>query len=141
MFVSEIDVPKLVLTQTGSVELDAFRGVNMQLRLTQIDSSPTLKDGVSKYGVKLDFMHAHPEVKIGMTGDAVIITGQKSDVVSVPGRAVLEKTGSGMYVRILKEDKSVEERTVVTGMEGESGEMEITSGLQGGETVIVLEKK
>ncbi len=141
MFVSEIDVPKLQVTQSGSIELDAFRDMNMKLAVSQIDSAPTLKDGVSKYRVMLDFVHDHPEVKIGMTGDAMVITGSKQGVVSVAGRAVLESTGSGMYVRVLSDDQSVEERPVITGMEGESGEIEITSGLKGGETVIVLEKK
>ncbi len=141
MFVSEIDVPKLATTQTGSIELDAFRGVNMKLRASEIDAAPTLKDGVSKYGVTLDFLHNHPELKIGMTGDAEIVTGQRSNVLTVPRRAVLDSTGSGMYVRVLKADKTLEERTVTIGMEGESGDVEVLSGLQEGETIVVLVKK
>ncbi len=140
MFVSEIDVPKLALTQSGSVELDAFRGVNMKLRLSEVDSAPTLKDGVSKYGATLDFLHNHPELRIGMTGDAQIVTGTRSNVISVPRRAVLEDT-RGAYVRVLKPDTSLEERPVTMGMEGESGDVEIISGVQEGETVVVLLKK
>ena len=141
MFVSEIDVPKLVLTQTGSIELDAFRGVNMKLHVSEIDAAPTLKDGVSKYGVTLDFLHNHPELKIGMTGDAEIVTGMRNNVLMVPRRAVLDSTGSGTYVRILKPDNTLEERTVTIGMEGESGDVEVLSGLAGGETIVVLVKK
>lgn len=141
MFVSEIDVPKLLTTQTGSIELDAFRGVRMKLRVNEIGVAPTLKDGVSKYGVKLDFQYDHPELKIGMTGDAEIVTGLRLNVLTVPRRAVLDSTGSGMYVRVLKADSTLEERPVTIGMEGESGDVEVLSGLTGGETIVVLVKK
>lgn len=140
MFVSEIDVPKLALTQSGSIELDAFRGVNMKLHLSEVDTTPTIKDGVSKYGVKLDFVYPHNEVKIGMTGDAVIVTGERANVVSVPRRAVLERDDGTYYVRTLL-GKTVTEKDVQIGMEGEAGDVEITSGLEAGEIVIVLEKK
>ncbi len=139
MFVSEIDVPKVQTTQTGSIELDAFRGTNFKLRVSQIDTAPTDRDGVSKYRLKLDFQYPHDELKIGMTGDAEIVTGFKGNVVSVPQRAVIE-SGSGMIVRVKKEDGSLEERPVTTGMEGEGGNIEVT-GIQEGETIVVLVKE
>jgi len=138
MFVSEVDVPKLVRSQSGSIELDAFPGVNYKIRVSEIDTSPQLVDGVSKYRVKLDFVHEHDEFKIGMTGDATVITGERKDTVYVPGRAVLTK-GDSKVVRVLQDEKVVE-TTVTVGMEGQSGDVEILSGLQGGETVVVLEK-
>ena len=142
MFVSEIDVPKLALSQSGSVELDAYRGTHMKLQLSEVDNSPTLKDGVSKYGVKLDFVHPHNELKIGMTGDAEIVTGMRNRVIAIPRRAVLDGKNEGeYYVRILKADKSVEERQATIGMEGESGDVEVSDGVKEGETVIVLVKK
>ncbi len=141
MFVSEIDIPKVQLTQSGSIELDAYRGTHMKLHVSEVDKSATDKDGVSKYRVKLDFKYPHNELKIGMTGDAEIITGQRKDVVTVPRRAVIENEAGDSIVRILKADKTVEQRPVTMGMEGASGDVEITSGVQEGETVIVLEKK
>jgi RND family efflux transporter MFP subunit len=142
MFVSEIDVPKLALTQSGSVELDAFRGTRMKLTLSEVGSAPTDVDGVSKYGVKLDFLHDHPELRIGMTGDAEIVTGMRSSALSVPRRAVLEDEPGKSYVRILAADgKTVEQRPVTLGMEGEGGEVEVLSGVEEGETVVVLIKK
>ncbi len=75
-----------------------------------------------------------------MTGDARIVTGTVSNVVSVPLRAVLENDLGGSYVRILTEDGTIEERSVVTGLEGDGGSIEVT-GVEEGETVIVLEKK
>ena len=139
MYVSEIDVHKIQRTQSGSIELDAFRGTHMKLTANEIDNAPTDRDGVSKYRVKLDFVHPHPELKIGMTGDAEIVTGLRPSVVIIPSRAVLERSDGSLYVRVRTDDGSVEERVVTTGMEGEGGAIEV-SGVSGGETVIVLEK-
>jgi len=140
MFVSEIDVSKVQVTQTGSVELDAFRGTNFKLRVGQVDTAATDRDGVPKYRVRLDFQYPHDELKIGMTGDARIVTGTVNDVISVPLRSVLENEEGESYVRILNEDGTIDERNVVTGLEGEGGSIEVT-GVKEGETVIVLEKK
>lgn len=142
MFVSEIDIPKVQLSQSGSIELDAFRGTNFALRVGDIDPSSTDTDGVPKYRVRLDFVHKHDEFKIGMTGDAAIITGFREDVVHVPLRAVLDNPlGTGQIVRVLDENEEIEERTVTTGMEGEGGDIEILSGVKEGEVVVVLIKK
>jgi len=140
MFVSEIDVPKVQLSQSGSIELDAFRGTNFKLHVSQVDSAATDRDGVPKYKVLLSFDYDHADkLKIGMTGDAAIVTGMRTDVVYIPLRAVLDDEEE-QIVRILKEDKTVEEREVETGMEDASGNVEVT-GVQEGEVVIVLEKK
>ncbi len=140
MFVSEIDIPKVQLTQSGSIELDAFRGTNFKLRVGDIDPAATDKDGVPKYRVRLDFVYRHDTLKIGMTGDAEITTGMRPAVVHVPLRSVIEDEDGKDIVRVLKDDGSVEERSVTTGMEGESGDIEV-SGVQEGEVVVVLEKK
>lgn len=140
MFVSEIDIPKVRLAQTGSVKLDAFPDKRFALRVNEIDSAATDRDGVSKYRVKLDFVYPHDELKIGMTGDADITTGFRADIVSVPLRAVIGKDDGTKFVRILKADgKSFDEATVTTGMEGEGGNVEVT-GVGLGATVIVLIK-
>lgn len=140
MFVSEIDVPKVNLTQSGSVELDAFRDQPFALRVSEIETAPTDVSGVSKYKVMLDFVNPADAVKIGMTGDAEIETGRRDDVVSVPMRAVLQDGEGNKIVRVLEDGEAVD-REVTTGMEGAGGNVEIVSGLKEGETVIVLIKK
>lgn len=139
MYVSEIDIPKVHVTQSGSVELDAFRDVDFDLRVSEVDTAATDRDGVPKYRVRLDFVYPHDELKIGMTGDAVIVTGLVEDVVSVPLRAVLEHDDGTSYVRIQRSNGSIEERDVETGLEGEGGTVEVT-GVEEGEVIIVLER-
>lgn len=138
IFVSEIDIPKIQRDHLGTVELDAFPDVHYKLRVSEIDEAQTLVDGVAKYRVKLDYVHPHDEFKLGMTGDVRIITGERSDVVFIPSRAVLED-GERKYVRIL-EGEILVEKDVEIGMEGEGGEIEITKGLEANENVIILAK-
>lgn len=139
MFLSEVDIPKVMLTQSGSIELDAFPGVQYALRVTSVEPGPTKIDGVSKYRVNLAFVHPHDEFKIGMTGDAEIITGERKDVLLVPVRSVIQKNGEGKIVRILEKGE-IAEKPVETGMESDT-DAEIVSGLTEGETVIVLIKQ
>ena len=140
MFVSEIDIPKVKLSQTGSIELDAFRGTHFALRVSEIDPAATDKDGVSKYRVKLDFVDPNLELKIGMTGDGEIDTGFRKDVVSVPLRAVIARDDGSKIVRMLGSNNIVVERTIKTGMEGAGGDVEV-SGVESGSVIIVLVKQ
>jgi len=139
MFLSEVDIPKIVLTQSGSIELDAFPGTHYALRVSGVEPGPTKVEGVSKYRVSLNFVHPHEEFKIGMTGDAEIVTGERKDVFLAPSRSIVQNNGSGAIIRIL-DGETVVEKTVTIGMEGDT-DTEIVSGLTEGETVIVLIKK
>lgn len=140
MYVSEVDVPRLAHAQSGTLELDAFPGISYKVRVSEIDSSPTLVQNVSKYRVKLDFVFPHDSLKIGMTGDATIITGERTDVVKIPSRAVVEKADGTKVARELLSGNRVSEVVITTGMEGQDGAVEVTSGLRGGETIIVLQQ-
>jgi multidrug efflux pump subunit AcrA (membrane-fusion protein) len=140
MFVSEVDIPKVIRSQSGDILLDAYRNQKFPLRVTEIDPAATEKDGVPKYRIKLDFLSIIETLKVGMTGDAAIVTGERKNVVLIPARSVNEKADGSSVVRILKTDGSIEERTVETGMDGDGGLIEV-KGIEKGETVIVLEKK
>lgn len=141
MFISEVDIPKVRLGQTGSVILDAFRFTPFTLRVAEIDTAATDKDGVPKYRIKLDFTERNDDLKVGMTGDCVITTGIREDVISVPARAVIENADGTKIVRIpQKGNTAFDENTVTTGMDGGDGRIEV-EGVEEGDTVIVLIKE
>ncbi len=141
MFISEVDIPKVKLGQSGSVTLDAFRTTPFALRVAEIDTAATDKDGVPKYRVKLDFTEENLELKVGMTGDGVITSGIREDVISVPSRAVIDKTDGTKVVRIPKKNGTgYDEQVVTTGMDSVDGRIEV-DGVAEGETVIVLIKQ
>lgn len=139
LYVAEVDIPLIQSSQSGSIELDAFPGIFDPLRVSEIDEAATDRDGVPKYRVKLDFAAAREELRVGMTGDAEIITGKRSDVVSVPRRAVIENADGETVVRLLLNDEVIE-KPVTMGMEGSDGEVEV-DGVEEGDVVIVLIKE
>ena len=141
MFVSEIDIPKVALYQSGSIALDAFPGKDIALVVNEVDPAATEVDGVSKYRVKLDFTKSYDRLKIGMTGDSQIQTDFRENVIQIPGRAVLTRPDGTEYIRILHTDETVTESDVQVGIDGAGGDVEILSGVDEGQEVIVLEKK
>ena len=127
------------LSQTGSIDLDAFPNEEFVMKVSEIDPTATNKDGVSKYRVKLDFPTQDMRLKIGMTGDAEIYTNFREDVVHIPGRAVFTDGNGNEIVKIM-ENGDVVERKIKTGMEGEGGDVEVVDGIEEGETIILLIK-
>ncbi|MBU0766311.1 efflux RND transporter periplasmic adaptor subunit [Patescibacteria group bacterium] len=140
MFVAEIDIPKVQMSQTGAIDLDAFPEENFIIKVSEIDPAASNIDGVSKYRVKLDFIKQDDRLKIGMTGDSEIFTNKREDIVIIPGRAVLT-SDEGKIVRIYTKDGEIEERIVETGMSGEGGDIEVVSGIEEDETIVILIKE
>ncbi|MCB9808607.1 efflux RND transporter periplasmic adaptor subunit [Candidatus Peribacteria bacterium] len=139
IFASEIDIPKVKHAQVGELILDAYPNRVFTMSVAEIDPAATIVDGVPKYRIKLDFAESVDDLlKIGMTGDLDIITDAREDVLFIPGRAVIKNENDEDIVRVLKNGK-VEERQVSVGMETVT-DVEILTGLQEGETVIVLQK-
>jgi len=140
IYASEIDIPKVQRTQTGSIELDAFPGRSFSLTVAEVDPAATDIDGVPKYRIKLDFLQMDPGIKIGMTGDVAIVTGSADDVLIVPARAVYENDFGDTYIRILLKNGALEERRIEAGLEGQN-DVEIMKGVAEGEVVVVLMKQ
>lgn len=140
IFVSEVDIPKVKLNQNGFIELEAFPGTQYDLTVSEIDPAATDIEGISKYRVVLDFVYDHDNFKIGMTGDATIVTNFKENILYIPGRAVLENENNREYVRVLNEKNKMTEIIIESGMEGEDGFIEIINGLKGDEIIIELIK-
>lgn len=136
--IPESDVAKTHEGQAAAITFDAF-GDDLVFRGTvySIDPAQKLIEGVVFYEAKvlLDPNQDLTAVKPGMSADVTVVTGERTGVLAVPTRAVLERDGV-KYVRVPSGD-AYEERTVTVGLRADGGMIEITSGLSEGETVIV----
>lgn len=74
-----------------------------------------------------------------MTADVTIKTNEKNNVLFIPQRAIIYKNGN-KFVRI-PDGKNYKEIPVITGLKGENGEIEIISGLEENQKIIVFLKK
>jgi HlyD family secretion protein len=135
----EIDIPEVELGQEAIIEIDALPDAEITGRVVAIYPVPTTESGVVLYNVKIELdSKKNPGVMIGMTASADIVIDRRSNTLIVPERAINENDKGENYVRVMIDGK-IQERTVVTGL-SDDFQIEILSGLDEGETVVVETK-
>lgn len=139
----EIDIPETDISKVSTndpvfITLDAFPEESFAGQIIEIDSGKTIIEGVVYYKVKILFEGDEQKIKSGMSGDATIQVDKKENVLNVPQRAVVSKNGK-KFVRVL-DDEQITETEVTTGLRGNNGEIEISSGLKEGERIITFMK-
>ncbi|KUG25798.1 putative membrane fusion efflux protein [hydrocarbon metagenome] len=152
--VDENDVVLVSVGDTARVRIDAFRGREFLGVVTQIGNSAKTsgfgtQDEVVNFEVKIRLLDSSVEIRPGMSCDADIETETRVDVVSVPIQSVTARTippkegeepnpadkkGPREFVFIIK-DNLAKVIPVETGISDDT-HIEITSGLEGGETVV-----
>ncbi len=138
--VPESDLAKISLDSEVEITLDAYGDdVIFPAKIISINPSADLVDGISTYKTIIQFTEVNDMIKSGMTADILIKGESKTDVLAVPQRAIITKDGK-RFVEIIVGD-AVEEKEVVTGMRGTNGLIEIISGLNEGDNVVVFTKK
>lgn len=139
--VPESDIVDVKIGQNATVAMDAFLAEEtLEAVVAKIDPASTVIQDVVYYKVTLKFKSLDPRLKNGMNSDVDINVQEKGNIVFAPERAV-KTEGNQKYVEILKSDDTTERVNVNTGMKGDDGMIEITSGLKEGEKVVTLSKE
>ena len=137
--VPESDITKLEVGDQIDITLDAFSSDKMfKGTITFIDPAATVINEVIYYKVKANFNDLDEKIKSGMTADLIISTNSKENVLVVPSRAIIYREGE-KYVQLLKNGELVE-KPVKVGLRGDTGLVEILSGIVEGEEVITFIK-
>ncbi len=138
--VPETDVVKIKLNDKATITFDALGSdTKFQGTVLTIDPASTDIQDVVYYKVKvgIDDDNNLSLLKPGMTADVLMKTDSRESVIFVASQAVLTKTDTGeKYVRILKDGK-LKEVTVKTGLKADDGKVEILSGLNEGEEIVL----
>jgi RND family efflux transporter MFP subunit len=141
VYIPEADIARVKIGDKARLTFDAFdRTKVFDAEVVRIALVETVREGVPTYKTTLMFTGTLPAgvvLRPGMTADVEITTDVRKDVLSVVARSVLTDKNR-TYVRILNAESALEERDVVTGLRGSEGTIEITSGLQEGEKVVVF---
>jgi HlyD family secretion protein len=133
----EIDIPLVALEQEAVITLDALPDTEFRGMVAAVYPVPKEVGGVVLYDVKLAFNALEKSgIKVGMTASADIIIEKRSHVLLVPSRAVDRNDQGETIVKVMSDDKQIEERPVVVGLD-DGLRTEIVSGLTEGETVVV----
>ena len=143
--VPETDVAKLTSGDGNSVQftVDAF-GEDQKFagKVISIEKKSTQIQDVVYYQVKIAVAPEYDSVpfKSGMTANVVIHTADRHNVLYIPLRSVRTNDDGSKYVRIL-ENGSEKQTTVQLGLKANNNLVEVLSGLQEGQQVIISVKQ
>ena len=135
--IPEADIARITTGNKANVTLDAYgRNVKFEAVVQQVDLAGTLIEGVAVYKTILQFVKADERIKSGMTANVDIVADTATDVIFVPQRAVISRDDRRI-VRIIVDGK-IKEVAVEIGLRGSEGTIEIISGIQEGDEVVVF---
>ncbi len=141
VYISEADIAKVNVGNIVDITLDAFGDEKIfHGNVKSIDPAETVLQDVVYYQVDIEFSNNEKlNIKPGMTANITIKTNQKNNILGIPNRAIIE-TNQKKIVRVLK-NNTVIEKDVETGMNGDSGFIEILKGLKKNDIVITYIKE
>lgn len=135
-FIPELDIPDVKVGNQALVTLDAYGpNVSFPARVISIDSSETILNNAPTYKVKLVLLKTDERIKSGMTANTVITTEYLPNKILVPEGTIYEKNGN-KYVQVKSEDKIIEQQ-IVTGKTSSLGQVEVVSGLNPGDQLVL----
>jgi len=152
MEVDEASIPTVKLGQRAQVRIDAYPNQTFEARVTEVGGSPIVQTNTNeavKFKVKVQLEQPPAGIKPGLSTQADIFTGSRSQVLAVPIQALVVKDlrpGNGSApgagerqeqegVFVLEAGKAVF-RALKTGLMGDLT-VEVLDGLRPAEQVIV----
>lgn len=134
--VYEEDIVKVEIGAPTEITLPAFPKETFKGRVIFIDTAEKIVDRVVYYEIKIGFDEDLPKgIKSTMTADIVIQLERRENVLVVPEEAV-QKSDEKITVEVFQDGK-VEEKEIEIGLEGSNDMVEVVSGLNEGEKVIL----
>jgi len=150
--VDEADIGQVRDGQEVRFTVDSYPNDTFEARVQQVRQAATQEASAVSYLVILDVDNPDGKLLTGMTANVDIITGKKENALRVPRRATRfaprpadqpqdEDAPEGVQVWLPGEEPYKPQRKAVTvGLAGE-GFVEITSGLEEGDTILVRERE
>jgi len=140
--VSEANIASVQVGQDVDYTFDAL-GPDLHFvgKILTINPASTVISGVVDYKVKASLDNI-PDIKPGMTANMTILIAKKEGVLAVPSTAIINKS-NGKFVRVIDDPKKMtyHEVQVQTGMQADGGMVEIISGLNENDQIVIYLKK
>lgn len=133
--VSEADIGNIKKGQEVAFKVDAYPDKVFSGRVKEIRMAPNIEQKIVTYGVITGVDNEELLLRPGMTADVWIRTASREDVLLIPAITVKEEDGK-RYVEVM-EGRGIKKRDVKTGLKGTDGLIEILSGLNEGEKVVL----
>lgn len=137
--VDQSDINHVSIGQTATITFEAFPDQTFNATITHIDFASSISDsGGTVFKIWLTVPLERVQFRLGMTGDASIVLEKKTQVLTLPTKAITQKDGK-TTVKI-NENGQLKDQEVTTGLESDD-DTEITGGLSKGSEVIISETK
>lgn len=135
--VDETDIGQVEVGQLADIKLDAYENQAFPGVISKIGfSSTTTSSGNTAFPVEVKFPeNSDLRFKIGMNGDAEIITKVIENTLYVPTDFLFDG-GKGKYVNVLLSDNQIVKKNVKVGIETDAY-TEILSGVKEKDTVVI----
>lgn len=141
--INEANITNVKIDAPVELTFDSFGTENKFMgKIMKIDPSSTIISGVVNYKVTAS-IESSPTLRPGMTANMTVLVQEKNNILMIPTRSILTDKSGTKTVRLVTntKKKKYKEVAVTTGMEGDGGLTEITSGLNQGDEVVVFIKK
>ena len=135
--IPESDIANVSVGDRASVSFDAYDREQFGAEVTFINPSATVVDNVPTIETTLKFDAQDERIRSGLSADVEILTLLLDDVFALPSRAIVERSQTEAFVRVI-EGGQVREVPVELGVRGDGGLVEIISGLSEGDEVITF---
>ncbi len=134
--VSETDLPSIKVGQPVQVTFDALPNQTFAARVAKVAYVGTVTQGVVNYPVTIALEQPDKQIRPGMTANVSIVVQQRDNILLVPNRAV-KLSGRQRVVTVVRDGKQ-EQVNVTLGMSSDT-QSEVTSGLEEGDLVVILQ--
>ncbi len=133
--VYEGDIAKVKVGDKVSAKFVAFPNEEFEGEVVFINPTGKIIDGVIYFSIKIILDNYPVNTLSQMTVDVTIKTAEKNDVLLIPERVAYKRDGKE-FVQIAL-DEEVREVEIITGLRGEGRIIEVISGLEEGDRLLL----
>jgi len=130
--IGETDVAKVTKGQLAEVTVPGLAGAKLEGRV--VDVSPSSLKDQRNYTARVLVNNERELLKPGMSADVALVVGENAAAILVPRDAIVEDREKRLVYAVV--DGKIEVRPVDLGAE-ERGMVEVRSGVEQGDTVVV----
>lgn len=136
--ISENEIGEVQKGQEVTITLTANEEKTYTGSITKIDSVGNYSSSGATFSATIEFEN-DGNVKLGMSLSCTVILEEQKEVICVPIEAVYENDNGEEYVNKIKEDGTIEETIIETGIADDSY-VQVVSGLELNEKVQIITK-
>ncbi len=139
--VAESDIVYVGVGNVATITFDALPGEQFDAQVQFVESQIDTSRSVPTYETTLEFSEGQDlsSIRSGMTANIIVSSGSIEDVLFVPANFIVND-GVSQYVYKKTSESGYQKTTVTTGYRTNTSDVEITSGLNEGESIVIFKQ-